>query len=587
MDRLLRQARSNGSLNLSNRRLREVPVEVYRSLDAVGEGEKWWEGVELQKLILAHNNIEVLREDVKHLSMLSVLNISHNKLSCLPEAIGELSLLKSLDVSFNLLTRLPEEIGSATSLVKLDCSSNNLNELPNSLGRCTDLSEIKVSNNSIANLPNELANCLKLMKLDVEGNKLMLIPDNIIKPWTMLTELNAARNMLTSIPDGIGVLKKLVRLDFLQNKISLIPSSISGCCSLAEFYMGNNLLLSLPVELGELSRLGTLDLHSNQLTEFPVEACKLHLSVLDLSNNSLSSLPPEIGTMVSLRKLLLIGNPLRAIRSSLISGPTPSLLKYLRSRLSSNEEAGTGSSCYPMEDNLIAKAARMSLSSRDLCLSGLGLTTIPSTIWETNEVAKVDLSRNAISELPDMLRTCSSLQVLILSGNNITQWPGEIFSSLSNLSCLKLDNNPLSKIPIGGLEALSKLEILDLSGISSLILDSSAFSQLTQLLELYLRRMKYYHIPSGILHLQRLKVLDLSQNSLISIPEDIRNLTSLQELDLSDNNIGALPPELGLLESNLQVLKLDGNPLRSIRRPVLDRGTKAVLKYLKDKLPEQ
>lgn len=35
-----------------------------------------------------------------------------------------------------------------------------------------------------------------------------------------------------------------------------------------------------------------------QLKEFPVEACKLCLSVLDLSNNSLSGLPPEIGMML-------------------------------------------------------------------------------------------------------------------------------------------------------------------------------------------------------------------------------------------------------------------------------------------------
>ncbi|WJX68385.1 hypothetical protein P8452_52758 [Trifolium repens] len=69
--------------------------------------------------------------------------------------------------------------------------------------------------------------------------------------------------------------------------------------------------------------------------------------------------------------------------------------------------------------------------------------------------------------------------------------------------------------------------------------------------------------------------------------QGLKNFTSLVELDLSDNNISALPPELGLLEPSLQALRLDGNPLRSIRRPVLDKGTKAVLKYLKDKLPEQ
>lgn len=43
MDRVLKAARSSGSLNLSNRSLSEVPDEVYKILDAVGEGEKWWE----------------------------------------------------------------------------------------------------------------------------------------------------------------------------------------------------------------------------------------------------------------------------------------------------------------------------------------------------------------------------------------------------------------------------------------------------------------------------------------------------------------------------------------------------------------
>jgi len=48
-----------------------------------------FQGVDLQKLILAHNNLEVLREDLRNLSSLVVLNISHNKISSLPAAIGE------------------------------------------------------------------------------------------------------------------------------------------------------------------------------------------------------------------------------------------------------------------------------------------------------------------------------------------------------------------------------------------------------------------------------------------------------------------------------------------------------------------
>lgn len=47
------------------------------------------QAMELQKLILAHNDIESLKEDLRNLPQLTVLNVSHNKLSELPAAIGE------------------------------------------------------------------------------------------------------------------------------------------------------------------------------------------------------------------------------------------------------------------------------------------------------------------------------------------------------------------------------------------------------------------------------------------------------------------------------------------------------------------
>lgn len=47
------------------------------------------QAVELTKLILAHNNIQSIKEELKNLSQLTVLNVSHNKLSELPAAIGE------------------------------------------------------------------------------------------------------------------------------------------------------------------------------------------------------------------------------------------------------------------------------------------------------------------------------------------------------------------------------------------------------------------------------------------------------------------------------------------------------------------
>ncbi|KAL8516830.1 hypothetical protein ACS0TY_015184 [Phlomoides rotata] len=154
--------------------------------------------------------------------------------------------------------------------------------------------------------------------------------------------------------------------------------------------------------------------------------------------------------MTTLRKLLLAGNPLCTLRSSLVNGPTPALLKFLQSRLPTDED---------------------------------------------------------------------------------------------------------------GFRAVSKLQILDLSGAAGALPENPAFSSLP---ELYLRRMQISAFPVDIITLQQLHILDLSQNSIQTIPETIKNLTSLTELNLSNNNISSLPPVLGLLEPNLQVLKVDGNPLRSI-----------------------
>uniref|UniRef100_A0A7N0TM65 Uncharacterized protein n=1 Tax=Kalanchoe fedtschenkoi TaxID=63787 RepID=A0A7N0TM65_KALFE len=51
-----------------------------------------------------------------------------------------------------------------------------------------------------------------------------------------------------------------------------------------------------------------------QLKEFPVDACKLRLSALDLSNNSLSGLPAEIGNMTTLRSLVNLNTCAPAMR---------------------------------------------------------------------------------------------------------------------------------------------------------------------------------------------------------------------------------------------------------------------------------
>ena len=87
-DALLHQARKSGQLNLSNRGLEKVPVEVLKMRDhestqlsyAVEGGDEgqWWGQVDLAKLILACNRISHIPDDIVEFSSLQVLDVSQN-----------------------------------------------------------------------------------------------------------------------------------------------------------------------------------------------------------------------------------------------------------------------------------------------------------------------------------------------------------------------------------------------------------------------------------------------------------------------------------------------------------------------------
>lgn len=72
----------------------------------------------------------------------------------------------------------------------------------------------------------------------------------------------------------------------------------------------------------------------------------------------------------------------------------------------------------------------------------------------------------------------------------------------------------------------------------------------------------------------------------MQVPESVSSLRGLEELNLANNELSGLPPKMGLLGPRLHRLALEGNPLRTIRRPILERGTQAVLEYLRGRIVE-
>eukprot|EP01016_Furgasonia_blochmanni_P004798 TRINITY_DN11857_c0_g1_i1.p1 TRINITY_DN11857_c0_g1~~TRINITY_DN11857_c0_g1_i1.p1 ORF type:complete len:297 (+),score=63.07 TRINITY_DN11857_c0_g1_i1:64-954(+) len=54
----------------------------------------------------------------------------------------------------------------------------------------------------------------------------------------------------------------------------------------------------------------------------------------------------------------------------------------------------------------------------------------------------------------------------------------------------------------------------------------------------------------------------------------------LSFINLENNSLGKLPTELGFMNS-LKALKIDGNPLKLIKRTTIEKGTVAILEYLR------
>ncbi|KAK6540061.1 hypothetical protein TWF694_008891 [Orbilia ellipsospora] len=67
---------------------------------------------------------------------------------------------------------------------------------------------------------------------------------------------------------------------------------------------------------------------------------------------------------------------------------------------------------------------------------------------------------------------------------------------------------------------------------------------------------------------------------------NVEGITGVQVVDLMNNCIATLPPKLGLLgDRGLREVRLSGNLFRVPRRQLLEKGTEAILEWLKDRIP--
>ncbi|CAH1762121.1 15066_t:CDS:10, partial [Entrophospora sp. SA101] len=425
-----------------------------------------------------------------------------------------------------------------------------------------------------------------IRSLNVSQNLMLDLPTDFIQSCTQLRELHLSSNDLERIPQSVRQSELLSSLNINSNKLKdLDHAKLDKIKGILNLQVENNMLQSLPEYFERFTTLNFLNIANNSFTEFPLVICKITtLSKLDVSFNKISSIPDEIGQLVHLKRLFMIGNQLADSLPNSFKNLTS--LRELDIRKNKIQNLDVISSM-PNIERLLAdsnKISMINLSSRTLqqlilssnrftqfglsapatCLTVLSLahsklTTLPDELFENlPAIEKIDLSNNQFVSLPKTIGLLTRLTHLSCVNNILSELPGEI-STLVSLRVLEIRNNNLTSLP-QEIWLCNNLTVLNANNN----LTVEIFPAISLLMELKILNLSFNdldEIPTGGLINPYLTELYLSGNQLSSLPDDIEKLSNLRILHVNGNKLQTLPAELSKIRK-LIVLDVGSNALK-------------------------
>ncbi|CAO1626840.1 unnamed protein product [Sympodiomycopsis kandeliae] len=181
----------------------------------------------------------------------------------------------------------------------------------------------------------------------------------------------------------------------------------------------------------------------------------------------------------------------------------------------------------------------------------------------------LDLSGRNLEMVPIFLyRHADWIHSLDLSGNPMSDLPGDFIQLCTNLRTLRLSNLALKRIP-QSLKSSSTLTHLDLSNNRIPDLSHIALDQIAQLRSFKVQNNRLTELPSYLSRLSNLKQLNVSNNRFEVFPAVICEMAALADLDISFNSVGALPANLGDLKQ-LESLILVGNSIEKLPEGIVN-----------------
>ncbi|XP_059819683.1 transforming growth factor beta activator LRRC32 isoform X2 [Hypanus sabinus] len=474
---------------------------------------------DIWKLDLSVNHIQMLTlHNLTQYPSIQHLDLESNELEFIePGSFASLLHLKELNLANNLLDLSKDGLGRLPHVERLDLSGNSLytGVVEGFLKEAPSLEQVSLARNSIT----------KLSDHTFQGNPL-------------LKHINLQHNIIIKIESGaFQSLSNLVALDLAMNSIPCIT----------EFDLKNLQVLNLSrnsIELFTMKEPGVeyqlrwLDLSDNNLPYFPTFPKKNHLRHLDLSRNCIQgfSLDAVSHRMNHLAERL--DHNAKANQSW--TTPTAHLSDLVYLDLSYNEITSI-----PWDLFRSMKSLRFLNLSKN-CLQSF----VVDEMNVLNSLVRLDLSSNALQNLLLSSRGFHHLKYLYLQDNYLQSLPSNIFSSLSSIQILSLQNNNISVC-----QGIPRYE--------SPTDDCMFFSEITTLRYLYLHNNNIKYLPPHAFHQTPLSELDLSLNPGIHIhPEGFSGLEfPLTYLSLGGNGLSSLSMNLSHF-NNLRTLDVSNNRLR-------------------------
>jgi leucine-rich repeat protein SHOC2 len=390
--------------------------------------------------------------------------------------------------------------------------------------------ELSLRHSNLDILPKNLVDLTDLTGLDLSDNQLTSLPDDLGN-LTNLTWLNLDNNQLVSLPESLGKLTNLKRLSLYNNRLTTLPESIGNLSSLTRFNLYNNQLISLPISLSNLTSLTWMSLVNNPLTDLSILQNLINLKTLNFLDLDLPrEYWIEFGEEMS-------GNILNPNNHQVARHIIEELEYTQKENIRVNREERTSKANLLAEQMVVQRMIDLAVFDRRLSLGNRNITNLPENIGNCTSLDYLNLSNNLLTELPDNIGNLINLTELSLYNNQLGSLPKSI-SNLAELTELDLSNNQLTSLSedIGNLTNLAILNLYN----NQLVSLPKTISNLTKLTELYLGGNQLTSLSGNIGYLVNLEYLDLTDNQLSELPKSIRNLRDLSVLSLRDNPLSDL-----------------------------------------------